>query len=214
MLFVGCGSAIGRDSTTASQHEKRHHGLFTSSASTEFTHHTCRHSNHPVSICSTLRLLKKNTTPKCRSQNETAPGQLNPVPRLTTDQIPLRKPLSRKDRAATPSHLQQGQRAASIRDYLERKEREKKKKTPIHTAPQLQSTSGGVVLARDPYRRVKSRASQMRNWRTPIGALDRGNRAARQAAIPDRPSSRRDSSNPRPRPPTRQNHQQDSRNRQ
>ncbi|KID85743.1 succinate dehydrogenase cytochrome b560 subunit [Metarhizium guizhouense ARSEF 977] len=25
----------------------------------------------------------------------------------------------------------------------------------------------------------------MRNWRTPIGALDRGNRAARQAAIPD-----------------------------
>lgn len=150
---------------------------------------------------------------KCRSQNETAPGQLNPVPRLTTDQIPLRKPLSRKDRAATPSHLQQGQRAASIRDYLERKEREEKKNPNPHGTTTTEH-QWGVVLARDPYRRVESRALQMRNWRTPIGALDRGNRAARQAAIPDRPSSRRDSSNPRPRPPTRQNHQQDSRNRQ
>lgn len=123
-----------------------------------------------------------NTTPKCRSQNETAPGQLNPVPRLTTDQIPLRKPLSRKDRAATPSHLQRGQRAASIRDYLERKEREEKKPNPHCTTTRVPV---GAVLARDPYRRVESRASQMRNWRAPIGALDRGNRAARQAAIPD-----------------------------
>lgn len=99
------------------------------------------------------------------------------MPRLTTDQSLSETPLSPKTvlqhHLIPPKKEDINSSAASISCLSKEGEEGKEKKTK-EAQWGLNVPTVQLRHARDPYRRVRSRAASMRNWRGLIGTLDRG----------------------------------------